>query len=459
LAGSAFAFLSLYFILSFNDRLASDDIVFVSIKKNMDLFEYLRSFYLTWSGRWTSGIYFYTITSLTDAFESISIYLFLYYFFTLCLLLFSVNRIIGFCILKYFHIALDKITSLIFSVLFIACFYYSTFQNSEVWWWLCSSVDSLQGIVFLLFGIALLIKEEKNIVHYILISLSFIYVGGGFELYPLIIGSFIFLLLVYLLFINQINFSELRKKKIFKGIFVAFISLAISSVISFTAPGNQNRRDAESKNKIESTASTKASTSTGKNIFIQKKYLFAMGLASLWMILGMRLRAETKRAELKPSVLKIILLSSLPFILSIIITWSFQTLILEGFYIPLRGWTFTGFSLALCCCVTCLCIGYSISFNLLRFQNFIKIILPSMVLILLSLNVIKQYKLTSSYAREYDILISKLRDAKKDETIKTIFVKELPPSGMLIPLDITDDYMKDPLKEIFGLTSEITVIE
>ena len=81
------------------------------------------------------------------------------------------------------------------------------------------------------------------------------------------------------------------------------------------------------------------------------------------------------------------------------------------------------------------------------------------MIVTLSWVLIRQYNYTNFYAKAYDKLITHLIDAKSDKKVKTLFVKELPPSGMLIPLDIGDDYIKIPLKKILGLNYEIQVVK
>lgn len=451
----------LYFILSYNNRLASDDIVFFALSKNQNLFQYISSFYETWSGRWTSGCYFYLITSVANSFQNIHIYIFLYYCLTIFLFIYSVKTILHFCISKFFKISLDAKTTLLYSILFIASFYYFTFQCSEVWWWVCASVDTLQGIVFLLFGIALLTKEEKSRVHYILICTAFIYVGSCFEIYALIIEALLFTTFVYYYFSDRKRYSEFKNSRSAKGIYIGIISLVLSSIVCFTAPGNRNRRNAESKNFTKTAVVYKQNTllETGKNLFTQKKYIVAFGLSALWLLLGMKLQNGEISPEEKKRIKKLLIVCFIPLILSIIITESFQLLILRDYSIPERAWTFTSFSLSFFCCLLFLIAGYTIRFKLFALDYLIKIVVPLLIALLLSFNFIKQYYYTTEYAKAYDRLMVGLINSKADKEIESIQVKALPEPGMLIPLDISDDYIKVPLKEILDLNCEIRVLE
>ena len=457
---SAIAFVLLYLTLSYYNRLASDDIVFIALSKNQTLFQYISAFYQTWSGRWSCGSYFYIITNIGNSFQNTPVYIFLYYFISLIIFIYSIKSILHFSFLKFFNTCLDRSTLYLYSILFIASFYYFTFQCSEVWWWVCASVDTLQGIIFLLFGISLLLKVQKNKFHYFLIFLSFIYVGGGFEIYSLIVESFCFFLLIYFFFNNQSIFNTLKKSTYTKGILIGIISLFLSSAISFCSPGNLNRRNIESKEGTQNTILYKQNTliNISKNIFSEKKYILAAGFSCLWILLGIRLK-KNKDSNNKIKIKKLFIISLLPFILSILITWGFETFLIRDYSIPERAWTFSSFSLTFFCCSLFFTIGYSFRFQSLASDYLIKLIIPLSVAILISANFFRQYKYTSIYSRAYDQLISKLIDSKSDSRIKTITVYKLPESGMLIPLDIADDYIKVPLKEILDLKCEIKVIE
>ena len=159
---SAASFLLLYFVLGFFNRPASDDIIFISIIKGKNIVEYIKWFYETWSGRWTGNAYFFAVMSASNAFQTIHYFMFIYYIITLILFIYSISTIIKIGAYKLFLVQLEVKKVIIYSVLFLGSFYFLTFQYIEVWWWMCASVDTLQGIVFLLLGTALLLKENKT---------------------------------------------------------------------------------------------------------------------------------------------------------------------------------------------------------------------------------------------------------------------------------------------------------
>ena len=86
--------------------------------------------------------------------------------------------------------------------------------------------------------------------------------------------------------------------------------------------------------------------------------------------------------------------------------------------------------------------------------------IPAFIFIILLLNLYKQYNYTGNYAKSYDQLIKSLIKEKNDKKTGTLFIKDLPNSGMLMQLDLENNYNTvDPLKEIFELNFEIKVIK
>lgn len=451
LAISAILFIAFYLCLSFYNRAASDDLVFISMSKGQTIFESVNEIFKTWSGRWTSCSYFFIVLLASKDFEGVNNFIFSYHFITLLILIYSTTTILNLAIKKLFYVEVDFKTRLVFGVIFIASFFYFTFDHIESWWWLSASFNYLQGIVFLLFGLALILREKKNLFHYLLISLSFIYVGACFEIYILIVTCLFVLIILYYFKNKSINEFQLNNSRYVKSILVAFLSFCVAATICFSAPGNYNRR--ANMFSMEEYKNTEINTST----FIQKKYGIALGLAFLWLILGMRIQKSSNRKVSKNELKKIILVSSTPLLISIMVIVLFQFFVLKNIAIPMRGWTFTSFALTMLFCMIFLILGYVVQIKSLFAHSIIKTAIPFFIVIILSLVLMKQYNYTSKYANEYDKLIAQLINAKKDKNTKVLFVKELPASGMLTPLDIKDDYVKNPIKNILGLEFEIQI--
>ena len=456
---SAASFLLLYFVLGFFNRPASDDIIFISIIKGKNIVEYIKWFYETWSGRWTGNAYFFAVMSASNAFQNIHYFMLIYYIITLILFIYSISTIIKIGAYKLFLVQLEVKQVIIYSVLFLGSFYFLTFQYIEVWWWMCASVDTLQGIVFLLLGTALLLKENKKFIHYIFISFAFIYVGGGFEIYSIITIAIFIFILIYYLFQRDRAFFSFSNNSLLKGLSIAILSFIISFSVSIISPGNKARRNSVlDENKIESNGLSISNVGPLLNaaVFTQKKFIAGIGFAALWMLLGMQLSNKSNVVLDKSKMKYLLRLSALVMLFSILITLAFQYFILDNSFIPSRGWTFTSFAIAVFLCLLFLFIGcYANSSSYISQAT--KIVLPSIMMIVLVFTLYKQYNYVSKYASEYDTLIAELMEKQKSGNTGTIYVNNLPDSGMLLSIDISDSTNTIPIKEILDLKYDIVV--
>ncbi len=452
---SSVSFLFFYLILSYFNRPAFDDFIGIYFAEGKSIFQYVSEMYLTISGRWISWAYMYSVISSASSFQGMYTYFFIYYIFTLAILIYSFNQIIQAFFVRLFNISISFKISLVYSVLFLACFYFFTFQNIETWWYIGASFMYLQGIVFLLLGIALLLRKKKTFIHYFLIVFSFIYAGSCYEVYSLIICFLFVSLIIYFLLKNKKNWKSLREHWFFKGFLIAFISMSASSLICVFAKSNLDRSN---DYKFDLARKSLGSDwSVILNFLGENKLAVAILLAMVWFIVGINIKNHTlsnRNNELIKATFKFSLFTLFS---SVLITYLFQKLFLYDCLIPSRGWAFTSIALAFFCCFSFLLIGYFFSINIIL-QNAIKVLIPVIVFTVLTYNLINQYKITNVYSEKYDALIDSFLDAKKNNNRETFYMEKLPDSGMLMQLDMEDD-SHDPifLKNILGLDFEIKV--
>ncbi len=439
---TALAFLVFYFILSYYNRLASDDIVFKALIKDKSVFEGLSKIYTIWSGRWASWGYLFTLLSSSSKFQNLHYFIFIYHCITLLILIYSVNTIIRIAINKLFNVIIDAVTQLIYTILFIAGFYYATFHHMEVWWWVSASVYYLQGIVFLLLGIALLLKEKKNIFHYVLIGASFLYVGASFELYACIVVCLFISIYFYLIYKKTL--ITFKKSHYFNALVIAFICFTVSAIACFIAPGNFERR-ALFENAIVNYPALNSST------FFQTKYIVFVAFSMVFVLLGKEIKNRNPTVVL--NVKTVLLIAIFPLLISIGIGYLFQFFILYGNPIPLRGWTFTSLSLCFFISVFFMVIGHCVNFSKIIVQLFLKSCLPIFICTSQIYTACKQYNYVSKYSKAYDKQIEDLLAAKTNKA-NFFYSTPLPNSGMLIYLYM-DGYTALPLKEILNLNFEI----
>lgn len=445
---SAIAFVLLFLILSYYNRPTYDDFGNIYYAKGKNIFEYVKLFYDQYGGRWTSWAYIYIAFAARENFLSIPVSVFIYYAITLFIFIYSVKEIIKIGVYKLFQVALDKKTILTFSVLFIACFYFFTINNIEAWWYICASFHYLQGIVFLLLGVAILLKKNLKIMDHFLIAISFIYVGSGYEMYALIVAALLFIYMLYV-YVKHRSTS-------FKGLNTAFVALLVSAAVSFIAPGNMERRSYFKENIAEYFHPVTLHGFSG--VLIQKKFLIAFVLSAAWFILGMKLRNNTTSILNMKYVKNIFIFSIIALLFSVLIPYFFSVVFTYGIMPPSRAWTFTSFAFAFFICFSFLIIGYRIKFLNHSLQSHLSLVISACILLALTSNLYYQYNYASNYSKKYDQLIDSFLEAKKNKQTAPFYMENLPDSGMLMQLNMNDPTSNPTyLKKILGVDFEIIV--
>ncbi len=453
---SAVSFVLLFLELSWFNRPAYDDMTGIFYAKVNSLSQYVIWMYHNISGRWISWAYFYTVMSPATSFNDYHFCFFIYHCLTLLIFIYSVQLIIRIGISNLFGIKISFRFSIVNSILFLACFYFFTVQNIETWWYIGASFMYLQGIVFLLLGVALLLKEEKKIYHYLIVSFCFIYVSSSYELYA-VITSFLFsIFIVHFIVKNKERISIVRENKYSLGVIVAFVSLVVAALFSVFSSSNIERR-AYYKEFFVDTYKVDY-LSVLKSTLLDRKYLVAFVLASVWLLIGIKLRSSAGVFYNKSRIINTFRFFAFAFISSVIIMLLFQILIMYGILIPPRGWAFSSLSWTFLICFSFLISGYHLPAFWQTLQNAIKLIIPVIVFGFLSFTMINQYKFASVYSKKYDAFINSLIDAKKKNYTGLFYMDKLPDPGMLMQLDMEDDsHNPQFLKDILGVNFEIKV--
>lgn len=453
----ALVFLLFYLLLSYRNRAASDDIYSILQFQELGATDLLSHYYNSWSGRWPTILYFSALMHFSDPFIGFHTYIFIYYIISMVILFFSVKYILNEIFRKSFNVLPDLT---VYSFLFIAGIYFFSFQATEAWWWICSSFVYLQGIIALLAGIALLLKENKRWHHFILITLCFAYAGGSSEIYILVI---VFITLFTFLFFKYFHKDRLKyffNGPHFKSALLATVVFIISATVCLSAPGNRNRMHTDFKSDEKPVTPLIKADSDPIQIAesFSKKYPFALAICSLTFLLGSKLKRLNPHADLFSHPAKNVFIAFIPFLISVVVTWIFQKLILKEAQLPLRAWTFSSFLLTFFFCYLFFVIGFRSSEKANRIRVFSALI-PSIVLIILLLNLTNQYKITSVYTAQYDQLIDQLETKKQRGEKDTLFVKPLPDPGMLVALYPQDKNISEGLESIMDLPFKISKTE
>ncbi len=456
LAMVALLFIVFYLMQGYYIRPAYDDLYFSSLVQQKGFLGSMHEMYFHWSGRWTGFALYFLFLKLANGFTSFHLVAFVYYVATMAVFVFSVFNIIK-NIFIYLKVELDRALILIYSILFIASFYFFTFQNIEVWGWVCGNVFYLQSLILLSAGIALIRNNKRKLIHNFLLIISFVFVGGNNEIASLITGLLLVTVIVWLGYQSKFKIPVLKNIPIFKGLLIALFSLCISSAISFSAPGNIERRGEHQTSTQVNQDSSSSILMT--NVVLQKKTYVAIGLAALFLILGRQLQRLRSIKIDKRIIRKSILICGVLIFLSLLVLYLFSFLLIDA-VLPLRAYTFTSLILAVFFCLIFLYVGYTIVLTYQVLAIIIEVVLPFAVVVLLTTHTYKQYGLTSNYAITYDKTIKTIKEEVLNQRKEKLRLNRLPDAGTLLTIDLKDtDLTMKPLEAILGVKFGIEIIE
>jgi hypothetical protein len=440
-----FLFIALYLLLAFNNRLTSDDFDFFALVNQNGWFGALKYMYFNWSGRWTSIAYFFIVLSSSSNLENISVFIFLYHLVSIILFIYSIYSILS-SLLTYFFIETPtKTIRLTYAILFCAALYFSTFQNIEVWFWVCSSFCYLQMIIFSCLGFALMLSKRKFLLKHLLIALCFIFVGGSLETFSFTLLILFSILLFYLAKRHGFVLSVILKNSFFKSVLIAFSFLFISACLNYFAPGNFKRKQHELifvKENPEFKSTNLNQVSPQKNngminsapailkLFITTKYFAFYILLLPWVLLGVKLRFERKVKFNFP--LKKMAIVSLLLLLLFLAINAGASLAIFGNGGPLRSWMSFNFLTTIILCFWCIVLGYKFSI-FSKYRNRLLFISVFSLFATMCFYIYKQYPLVTKYSVAYDNRINYLNELRfKNYRDTLIELKPLPEPGMLV---------------------------
>jgi len=201
------AFLFFYFFLSFHNRFASDDYEFIRIFRQNGLLGSLKHSYNLQTFRFPAVLIFDIFFGKNIFFENIHYMIFLYHSLTMVIFIYAVYNLITNLSKLFLNVLLDKKYKIIFSIIFIASFFFGTIQTTDTWFWLISSCVHLQGCVFAMLGFSFVLKDKKSFSNKLIIIFCFTIAAGVSENFALLLLILLFSLIIFLFF-------KKRKKKI-----------------------------------------------------------------------------------------------------------------------------------------------------------------------------------------------------------------------------------------------------
>lgn len=449
-------FVALYAILSYNNRLAADDLYYLANYPKVGVWGCMEYLYLTFSGRWSA----YLFTGAVVSISHLKWTLFIFHLFTLVSLITILSLILHQILNIRLKFKLKKHEILLYTIITVMGLFFTSYSIGETWFWVVQVCTYLWCIIMSMVLIYTFLNKKTLRTNYFLITIAALFIGGSSESYALIN---LFLLGGYLFFAN-IRFQKLpflylhTSKNLNIKLSIAIIFLLIGFVITMTAPGNGVRYDALPH------------PSKAMLVWIQMKSFIKIAFIRIplnlpmlllfctpWLILGNRL--QNKAAVISFAQL---IKSALPFIFTFLVL-IFIFLVPTSFIMaelgPDRALSFISFFITLSLSAGLFWVGRRLYIGD-KTIKMLKIEISVVMIILLTYHSINQQKITSTYAQSYDERNSYLETAKQKTNNSRIIVDSLKPSGMLYSAEITSNpnhFSNQFLKNASDVKGEVIV--
>ena len=422
-------FLTLYCILSFNNRLPYEDYTFTSMAKESGVINAMMYIYKIYSARWsahTMGFYF-------SQYYTNKIFLPCFNIITLISLVASFFLILKRILKEILKVKIKNTLLFIYSLLFTCSLFFSSYNIGESWFWYMVNWMYLWSLIAGNFLLWILFSEKLKAIQILFLLILTAYIAGAAESFAMI--YLIFLLFIF--FLKRKNIFPLITNKLQNNSLVLSILCFISFyMITILAPGTWARKS----------VLTQAS-------FIEHVVMVVKGFGIVtlkytpqllpclilfgfpWVILGRIYSSENKLMpkQILTSFLKsIFIICIIIFILIIPASWIL--------YDPPPARALLQISLILCSysAFIFLYLGYKISLSeaVSKYVPFVSLFICIGILIF---QIVNQFPITRVYAEEYDKRIEILNQQNKTARNTTYFFDHLRQSGMLYSDEISTD--------------------
>jgi len=461
----AILFLVFYLFLAFNNRFATDDLEFIQLFRREGWLGSVINSYNNHTFRWPAVLIFDLFFGANLTFLKLHYLIFLYHLVTISVFIFAVYNLIT-NISKLLMVSLpDKKTRFIFSVLFIASFFFVTFQIADTWFWLIASCVHLQACIFGTLALSFILKPKKRGTDHILIILFAIIAAGLSENFAIWFIIFLTFLIIYLRIKKRRHTESVIPPALLRGLTVGLIAASISFNINISGMGLKSRIKMIKEETPVVGASVKENPSLPQSfdfnnmpdIIISKKNLAFFLLSASFFFFGSINRRKhilQLNTPAKTNLIKYLKVAIPLTILSVVIA------LLPLFYIfkgtgPLRAWVPASLMLAVFFCLLFFIIGYENISKIIG--NVFRLLLLAGFAILVAY-FIRQANLVTAYSKSFDERCKFLDSLQSAGNTKTIDVKGLSDSGMLPNGDITEDenmHLNDDFRDVLQLSFKV----
>lgn len=301
----------------------------------------------------------------------------------------SIKLIINYTF-RIYNITLEKKKIWSISFLIVMCTFFFVFERSELWFWYICSLIYLLPVIFINYGVILMLSKTKK---KWLSIIFFFLIGGELEIHIFI--SFIILTMIY--------FNKLIS--LIKYI-INVVSLLSLSILQLFNNGIENRINLE---KTSLLVESSTFTSTFTHLFDQKNIFFILILFSLLSVIPNKLK-KIKLTKIFTQTFPILFLT-------FIATLSVGKIVFTNSWGPLRIWG--PFSIILM--FTLITIALSISAKIQDKIQIIGILSSLSFMILFCVFSVKQYYISSTYAKAYDQVL-KTNNKVKDKVDSGVLI-------------------------------------
>ncbi|MBN8701598.1 MAG: hypothetical protein J0M08_00895 [Bacteroidetes bacterium] len=439
-------FLYFYFSLSFYNRLSSEEFFFLNLLDTQGgIYNSVRYVCSNWSARWSGLLYFYLLWGKATNFLDINWIIVLHHSFTLLVLISSVYSLQKKVIAKIGVVAPNAFWQVCLAVLSTMIIFFAAPQLTDNWFWISSSVFHLQSFVIALFAISLVFNEKSNLLTYLLLVVSGIYIAGASELTAILLIGSTSTFFVYSKIVKSsfVKLPFVMQKKML----VLYLLIGAGLGISLAATGNQERLlsqptlvdvvEPQSLAGIPIYFSEKNYTTLIDVLFTSKNCIVLVSFL-LFLLLIPRV------FQVKQSAHSIFVLKQLQRKLLVLLVISMAITFILNYFIftktlgPIRTWLLPSFLVVAFIWITLLKLGLQ---NERMAQVSIYALLPMCCILWIGLfsYAKKHVPLAKNYANSYDALLAQF--CRSNDTKSTAKI-ELPNSGLLPYTPLTQEFVK-----------------
>jgi hypothetical protein len=414
---SNLTFLVLFVIVSWHNRLAEDDYRFLDYVHQHGILGATHAEYNTWTTRYVSIF----LCDLVLNFIQYKYTLFAFCMAEIILFICSLAFLLNSVLKHYTGWKYNRFMLLSASTFITSGFFYTVMGIDQTWFWLSSATTYIWSIIFLFFGVALVIdKGRPKLQRYAGIAICSFLIGGSYE----VLSAFI--LVCTLMAGAWAVIKGYYKKEYNIALFIALASITCAIVIMMLGHGNAVRRQFT----IHISPFAAAVLNARIELIILTKRLshvlpFTILFTLPFVYLGYRLSVTENKAPKSLMQIAAHLLKCGMLYLVLIYSYNYPITYLLAVPGPDRALAFASLLTYLLFAYSFFYIGMYYRFHLFKWAWIT-------LFFCLGFNIYNgadQYLITSKYAEAYDKWMV-LLDSEKEQ-MNNIELEPLPPSGMI----------------------------